>query len=158
MFEVGFGELLLIAALALVVLGPERLPKVAQQIGRWVGRARNMARQFREQLEEEVNIDVRPTPRRPYTPPPETPPPAAEPDPVVQPEAHAPDAYTSDPSSPPAQETSSAPAAPVGDDHFSHAHGDGESTPVSEPEYAPLPPGDPVPETAATRSEHERGT
>ena len=64
MFEVGFTELLLIFALALIVLGPERLPKLAQQVGRWVGRARAMARQFRDQLEEEahnleskVNID-----------------------------------------------------------------------------------------------------
>ncbi len=54
MFEVGFTELLLIFALALVVLGPEKLPKLAQQVGRWVGRARAMARQFREQLEEEA--------------------------------------------------------------------------------------------------------
>ena len=54
MFEVGFSELLLIFALALIVLGPEKLPKLAQQVGRWVGRARAMARQFREQLEEEA--------------------------------------------------------------------------------------------------------
>ena len=64
MFEVGFTELLLIFAIALVVLGPQKLPKLAQQVGRWVGRARAMARQFRDQLEEEahnletkVNID-----------------------------------------------------------------------------------------------------
>ena len=64
MFEVGFTELLLIFALSLIVLGPEKLPKLAQQVGRWVGRARAMARQFRDQLEEEahnletkVNID-----------------------------------------------------------------------------------------------------
>jgi sec-independent protein translocase protein TatB len=64
MFEVGFTELLLIFGLALVVLGPEKLPKLAQQVGRWVGRARAMARQFRDQLEEEahnletkINID-----------------------------------------------------------------------------------------------------
>ena len=55
MFEVGFSELLLIFALALIVLGPERLPKLAQQVGRWVGRARAMARQFRDQLEEEAH-------------------------------------------------------------------------------------------------------
>ncbi len=54
MFEVGFSELLLIFAIALVVLGPKKLPKLAQQVGRWVGRARAMARQFREQLEEEA--------------------------------------------------------------------------------------------------------
>jgi len=64
MFEVGFTELLVIFALSLVVLGPEKLPKLAQQVGRWVGRARAMARQFRDQLEEEahnletkINID-----------------------------------------------------------------------------------------------------
>ena len=55
MFEVGFTELLLIFALALLVLGPQKLPKLAQQVGRWVGRARAMARQFREQLEDEAH-------------------------------------------------------------------------------------------------------
>src|SRR6201986_2622808 len=54
MFEVGFTELLLIFAIALVVLGPQKLPKLAQTVGRWVGRARSMARQFREQLEQEA--------------------------------------------------------------------------------------------------------
>ena len=65
MFEVGFSEMLLIAVLALVVLGPERLPRVAAQMGRWVGRARAMARQFREQLEEEASLEA--TTRRPNT-------------------------------------------------------------------------------------------
>jgi Sec-independent protein translocase protein TatA len=39
----------------LLVLGPERLPKVASQVGRWVGRARRMAEQLRRQLEREVS-------------------------------------------------------------------------------------------------------
>jgi sec-independent protein translocase protein TatB len=39
------------------VLGPERLPKVARQVGNWVGRARVMARQLSEQLEREVNAE-----------------------------------------------------------------------------------------------------
>jgi sec-independent protein translocase protein TatB len=56
MFEVGFTELLVIFVLALVVLGPEKLPRLAAQVGRWIGRARAMAKQFREQLEEEVNV------------------------------------------------------------------------------------------------------
>jgi sec-independent protein translocase protein TatB len=55
MFEVGFSELLLIFAIALVVLGPQKLPKLAQQVGRWVGKARAMARQFKDQLEEEAS-------------------------------------------------------------------------------------------------------
>ena len=44
MFEVGFTEILVISVLALVVLGPEKLPRVAAQIGKWVGRARSMDR------------------------------------------------------------------------------------------------------------------
>jgi sec-independent protein translocase protein TatB len=39
------------------VLGPERLPKVARQVGNWMGRARVMARQLSEQLEREVNAE-----------------------------------------------------------------------------------------------------
>ena len=54
MFEVGFTEIILILGIALVVLGPEKLPKVAADIGRWVGRARAMARQLKSQLDEEV--------------------------------------------------------------------------------------------------------
>jgi sec-independent protein translocase protein TatB len=48
-------ELAIIFGLALVVLGPKKLPGLVGQIGRWAGRARVMARQFRDQLEMEVN-------------------------------------------------------------------------------------------------------
>jgi Tat protein translocase TatB subunit len=57
MFEVGFTEILLIFAIALLVLGPARLPKLAADVGRWAGRARSMARQLRTQLEQEVHFD-----------------------------------------------------------------------------------------------------
>lgn len=57
MFEVGFTEIILILGIALLVLGPEKLPKLANQIGRWAGRARAMARQLREQLDQEVRLD-----------------------------------------------------------------------------------------------------
>ncbi len=53
MFGIDFSEILLIFGIALVVLGPEKLPKLANTLGRWRGRARGMARQFREQLEQE---------------------------------------------------------------------------------------------------------
>ncbi|GAC1305238.1 MAG: hypothetical protein NVSMB10_08950 [Steroidobacteraceae bacterium] len=57
MLDFGFSEILLTSAIALVVLGPERLPKVARQVGNWMGRARSMARQLSEQLEREVSAD-----------------------------------------------------------------------------------------------------
>jgi sec-independent protein translocase protein TatB len=81
MFEVGFTEIILILGIALLVLGPERLPKLANQVGRWAGRARAMARQLREQLDEEVTVigkdDFGPAVKRPPgTPSVGTPPPA----------------------------------------------------------------------------------
>ena len=57
MFEVGFTEIILILGLALLVLGPEKLPGLAQKVGRWTGRARAMARQLRTQLEHEVTME-----------------------------------------------------------------------------------------------------
>jgi Tat protein translocase TatB subunit len=56
MFEVGFSELVLLFVIGLLVLGPERLPKVATQLGRWVGRARRTASQLRHQLEREIAL------------------------------------------------------------------------------------------------------
>ena len=57
MFEVGFTEIILIVGLALLVLGPEKLPGLVNKVGRWTGRARSMARQLRMQLEHEVTLD-----------------------------------------------------------------------------------------------------
>ena len=79
MFEVGFTEIILILGIALLVLGPEKLPRLANQVGRWAGRARAMARQLRQQLDEEVTILPKPDfdparPRAPGTPPPVDPP------------------------------------------------------------------------------------
>ena len=74
MFEVGFTEIILILGIALLVLGPEKLPKLANQVGRWAGRARAMARQLRQQLDDEVSINPVTPPARPVRRPP--PPPA----------------------------------------------------------------------------------
>ena len=57
MSGVGFSEFLILCLIGLIVLGPERLPKVANQIGRWVGEARRMTRVMRRQLQEELNFD-----------------------------------------------------------------------------------------------------
>ena len=57
MSGVGFSEFLILCLIGLIVLGPRRLPRVANQIGRWVGQARRMTRVMRRQLEEELNFD-----------------------------------------------------------------------------------------------------
>jgi sec-independent protein translocase protein TatB len=164
MFDIAFSEVLLIFVLALVVLGPEKLPKVAAQVGRWIGRARGMARQFREQLEEEVNLEE----ARKAQPPVTRGPPAVVPSPVpVEP-----------PAEPPA--TTTTPAEPeqqiVYPDTYSHAHPtDSLGRPVASPtsEAAAADPGQhdwvggvttPTEKPAQTTADaayaprHERGT
>ena len=54
MFDIGFTELLLIAVVALVVLGPERLPKAARFAGLWVRRARAQWYSVKSELEREL--------------------------------------------------------------------------------------------------------
>src|SRR3978361_243450 len=51
MFDVGYSELLLIAIVALVVIGPKDLPRVMRTVGQWVGRARGVARHFRSGID-----------------------------------------------------------------------------------------------------------
>ena len=57
MFDFGFWELVLVLVVALLVVGPERLPKLAGRIGAWVGRARRLAQQFRRNVEQEIQTD-----------------------------------------------------------------------------------------------------
>jgi len=57
MFDIGLAELILLAGLGLIILGPQRLPRVAAQLGRWVGQARRMSRTLMYQLRQEVNLD-----------------------------------------------------------------------------------------------------
>jgi len=159
MFDIGFSEILLIFVIALVVLGPEKLPRVASQVGRWIGRARGMARQFREQLEEEINLeDARkaqsattqaPTPQ--VTPPP------------VPPITQIPE--------PAATVTQAKPEQPVYPDTYSHAHPTdylGRETPPPDPGAVDPHQQDwvggvnaehkPAPEAPAYAPPNERGT
>ena len=103
MFDVAPTEFLLVAVIALLVIGPKELPKAMRVVGKWVGKARGVARQFRSGFDEMVREselaemekkwqaenerimrEHPPTSAREYdsTPPPEsdlTPPPATPP-------------------------------------------------------------------------------
>jgi len=54
MFDVGFSEMLVIAVVALIVLGPERLPKAARLVGLWVRKARAQWYSVKAELEAEL--------------------------------------------------------------------------------------------------------
>ncbi len=70
MSGIGFWELIILFLIGLIVLGPERLPRVANQLGNWLGQARRMTRVMKRQLEEELDLNsqfkIRPPP--PVTP------------------------------------------------------------------------------------------
>ena len=57
MLDIGFTELLLIAVLALVVLGPERLPEAVRTTAFWINKIRRSFQNARSELEKELNVD-----------------------------------------------------------------------------------------------------
>lgn len=69
MSGIGFWELIILFLIGLIVLGPERLPRVANQLGGWLGQARRMTRVMKRQLEDELNfekeLDIKPPSREP---------------------------------------------------------------------------------------------
>lgn len=73
MFGISGGELVLLLLIGLVVLGPERLPRVANKIGSWLGQARRMTRVMKRQLEDELDLNntlqLNPPKREPSTQP-----------------------------------------------------------------------------------------
>ena len=103
MFGIGGQELVLLMLIGLVVLGPERLPRIANQMGSWLGQARRMTRVMKRQLEEELDINKPPTIK---------PPPSSR-----------------EPSFKPAKETTEEPeyTLPRDDDDFAPAHGEEEA-------------------------------
>lgn len=57
MSGIGLWELIILFLIGLIVLGPERLPAVARQLGDWLGQARRMTRVMRRQLEDELDLN-----------------------------------------------------------------------------------------------------
>ena len=57
MFDVGMLELFLVAVVALLVVGPERLPKLARTAGMWIGRGRRFISTVRDDIDREIKAD-----------------------------------------------------------------------------------------------------
>lgn len=56
MFDIGFWEMLLIAVLTMIIVGPERLPGAARTAGRWVGKARRFIEGVKSDVEQEFDV------------------------------------------------------------------------------------------------------
>ena len=54
MFEIGWTELLVIAVVAIVVIGPKDLPRAMRSVGQWTGKMKRMAREFQGQFNEAI--------------------------------------------------------------------------------------------------------
>ena len=57
MFDIGFWELTVIGVIALLVIGPERLPKLARTAGLWFGKARRFVSSVKADIEQEVKAE-----------------------------------------------------------------------------------------------------
>ncbi|MBP0049474.1 twin-arginine translocase subunit TatB [Marinobacterium sp. AK62] len=57
MFDIGFFELLVVGVVALLVLGPERLPAAARTCGLWLGRVRRSLSSIQSEIREELRVE-----------------------------------------------------------------------------------------------------
>ncbi|MBN1005827.1 Sec-independent protein translocase protein TatB [Amphritea pacifica] len=57
MFDIGFAELLIIAVVGLVVLGPEKLPVAVRTVGLWVSKAKRTLSSIQSEISEELRLD-----------------------------------------------------------------------------------------------------
>ncbi|MCY4155266.1 MAG: Sec-independent protein translocase protein TatB [Gammaproteobacteria bacterium] len=57
MFDVGFWELLVIAVVALLVAGPERLPGLVRDVGRWTAQLRRYVMRAKYEFEQQLRVD-----------------------------------------------------------------------------------------------------
>ena len=130
MFGISFSELLLVGLVALLVLGPERLPGAARTAGLWIGRLKRSFNTIKQEVEREIGADeIRRqlhnehilsmereaqkllAPLTGQNPPQETPPPAAE-SPAPSVPTPPPTCTPADAGAPPAVDTSTPPSPP----------------------------------------------
>ncbi|HEP9386978.1 TPA: Sec-independent protein translocase subunit TatB [Pseudomonas aeruginosa] len=130
MFGISFSELLLVGLVALLVLGPERLPGAARTAGLWIGRLKRSFNTIKQEVEREIGADeIRRqlhnehilsmereaqkllAPLTGQNPPQETPPPAAE-SPAPSVPTPPPTSTPADAAAPPAVATSTPPSPP----------------------------------------------
>jgi len=57
MFDIGFSELMIIGVVALIVIGPERLPKVARTAGQWVGKLNRFVSQVKQDIDRDMRLE-----------------------------------------------------------------------------------------------------
>ena len=57
MFDIAFSELLVIGIIALIVIGPERLPKVARTAGQWLGRLNRYVSQVKQDIDRDIKLE-----------------------------------------------------------------------------------------------------
>ena len=57
MFDIGVSEMMVIAVVALVVLGPERLPRVARQAGEWIGKLQRYVADVKNDISRQVELE-----------------------------------------------------------------------------------------------------
>jgi sec-independent protein translocase protein TatB len=57
MFDIGFLELIVIGVIALLVVGPERLPRLARTAGLWLGRGRRMLSSVKAEIDSELKAE-----------------------------------------------------------------------------------------------------
>jgi sec-independent protein translocase protein TatB len=57
MFDIGFSEIMVVAVISLIIMGPERLPETVRTISLWLGRLRQFVSSARAEIEDEVGMD-----------------------------------------------------------------------------------------------------
>ena len=57
MFDIGFWELMILGLVALLVVGPERLPKLAYTAGKWLGKGRSMLNTVKSEIDKEIKAE-----------------------------------------------------------------------------------------------------